>query len=130
MPKREAGRWLRSPWTARSGPPPRPAWSPPAAMAKPFPATTAELTQGLKHPAESVRLVAQRRIAERKGEAVAPLVALLSDAKASPPARGFAIWTLDRIDDGRAGREAILAIVKDPKADGSVRRQATRQPGP
>ena len=116
-------------WTGKSYAAPKPAWYVPAAMGKPFTATTAELIDGLKHPAESVRLVAQRRIAERGSEAVAPLVALLNDAKAPPHARWYAIWTLDRIDDGKAGRDAIIAIVTDPKADVSVRRQAARQLG-
>ena len=81
-------------------------------MGKEFKAETKELIEALKHPAESVRLVAQRRIADRGAEAIPMLVALLSDAKAPAYARWFAIWTLDRIDKGTAGRDAILKIAK------------------
>ena len=48
---------------------PKPAWFVPAAMGRPFEASTDDLVKGLFHPAQSVRLVAQRRLAERKAEA-------------------------------------------------------------
>ena len=93
----------------------------------PFRATTEDLIRGLSHPARSVRDVAQRRLAERGAEAVGPLVDLLGDAGAPAPARRHALWALDAIDGGVAGRDAILAAVRDP--DASVRRQAIRQLG-
>ena len=101
----------------------------PRRWARPFEATTQELIAGLAHPAQSVRLVASRRIGERGAEAVAPLVALLNDSSASKEARWSAIWTLDRIDDGKAGRDAIIALLTNPQVDVSIRMQAARQLG-
>src|ERR1041384_2751947 len=57
-------------------------------------AVVGDLDAGQKHPAQSVRLVAQRRLAER-AEAITPVLALLKDAKAPAYARWSAIWTLD-----------------------------------
>lgn len=129
MNKKEAGRLLKVTWTGKSLAAPKPAWYVPAAMGQTFTATTAELIDGLKHPAESVRLVAQRRVAERGQEAVGPLTALLNDASAPAHARWHAVWALDRIDGGKAGRAAVVGVAKDTKADASVRRQAIRQLG-
>lgn len=127
--KAEAGRLIKLTYTGKSQATPKPAWYIPAAEGQNFSATTAELVSGLSHPAQSVRLVAQRRIAERGAEAVGALVALLNDAVAPAQAKWSAIWTLDRIDGGRAGRVAIVAVLKDEKEDVSVRRQAARQLG-
>jgi putative heme-binding domain-containing protein len=125
----EAGRLIKLTYTGKSQAAPKPAWFIPAAEGEKFEASTADLIAGLAHPAQSVRLVAQRRLGERGQEAVAPLIALLNDAKATPQGRWSAIWTLDRIDGGKAGREAVVAVAADPKADVSVRRQAIRQLG-
>lgn len=127
--KPDVGRLLKVTWTGKNHATPKPAWYVPAAMGQEFDATTTQLIDGLKHPAQSVRLVASRRLAERKAEAVAPLAALVGDASAPAHARWHAIWTLDRIDSSRsAGRAAILKVA-GAKADASVRRQAIRQLG-
>jgi putative heme-binding domain-containing protein len=129
----------------------KPAWFVPAAMGKPFQATTAELIQGLSHPSRDVRLVAQRRLVERAqvvrgGRHEAPLFksatslnsrsstereivrllrALLKDTKSPAHARWHALWALDAIDGGKAAGQAILSAAAD--AEASVRRQAIRQ---
>jgi putative membrane-bound dehydrogenase-like protein len=125
----DAGRLIQLSYTGKSLAKPKPQWYVPAAMGKPFEATTQELIEGLSHPAQSVRLVASRRIGERGAEAVGPLVTLLNDSSASKEARWSAIWTLDRIDNGRAGREAIIALLNNPQVDVSIRMQAARQLG-
>jgi putative membrane-bound dehydrogenase-like protein len=122
------GRLLKVTYTGgKSEAAPKPGWYVHAATARPFEATTTELVEGLKHPAQSVRLVAQRRLAERGSVAVSAVTAVLADPKAPAFARWSAIWTLDAIDAGAAGRAAITAALAD--ADPSVRRQAARQLG-
>ena len=127
--KKEQGRLLKLTYTGEMHPTPHPAWYIPAAQGQKFEATLTELIAGLSHPAESVRLVAERRVAEHGKEAVAPLIALLNDAKAPAYGRWNAIWTLDLIDGGKEARAAIIAVAKDDKADLSVRMQAVRQLG-
>jgi putative heme-binding domain-containing protein len=121
------GRLLKLAHTGRSHAAPRPPWYVEAAMGRASRATTEELIRALSHPARSVRDVAQRRLAERGPGAVEPLTKLLNDAGAVPHARWHALWALDALDGGVAGRRAILAAVRDPEA--SVRRQAIRQLG-
>jgi putative membrane-bound dehydrogenase-like protein len=123
------GRLIRVTWTGKSNAAPKPQWLADAAMGKQFTASNQELIEALKHPAQSVRLVAHRRIADRGREAVAPLIALLKDTKAPPYARWHAVWALDRIDGGKAGREAIVGIVRNGDENVSVRRQAAKQLG-
>jgi putative membrane-bound dehydrogenase-like protein len=124
----KAGRLIKATYTGKSEAAPKPEWYVPAAMGKPFKATTADLIQGLRHPAQSVRLVAMRRVAERPAaETVAELEKLFKDANAPAFARWSALWTLDRIDEGKASRSIIRAALKD--SDVSVRRQAARQLG-
>src|SRR4051812_49231226 len=123
------GRLLRVTWTGKSNAAPKPQWFVAAAMGKPFTASTQELIDGLKHPAQSVRLVAQRRIAARGQEAVAPPVPLLNAARAPPHSRWHAIWALDRIDGGKAAGAAIAATLQDKSGEVSVRRQAARELG-
>jgi putative membrane-bound dehydrogenase-like protein len=125
----DAGRLIQLSFTGPSMAAPKPNWYIPAAMGEKFEASTAELIAGLSHPAQSVRLVAQRRIGERGAEAVAPLIALLNDSSASKEARWSAIWTLDRIEDGKAGRNAIIALLTNSQIDVSIRMQAARQLG-
>ena len=122
-----AGRLLKLTYSGKSEAAPKPDWYLPAAMGRPFEASLANLIDGLKHPAQSVRLVAQRRLAERGQTAVKPVVELLNDAKAPAYARWSAIWTLDAIDGGVSSRAALLSAIKD--ADSSVRRQVARQFG-
>src|SRR5207237_504303 len=84
----------------------KPAWYLPAAMGKKFEATDEELIQGLSHPAQSVRFVAMRRIADRVAQSRSPLDSklalaldrLVRDANAPPHARWSAIWALERFD--------------------------------
>lgn len=122
-----AGRLLKVTYTgAASAAVEKPKWYVPAASGKPFEATVAELTKGLFHPAQAVRLVAQRRLAERGAEAVEAVTAVLADPKAPPRARWSAIWTLDAIG-GKVATDAVLKVLTD--ADASVRRQAARQLG-
>ncbi|MSU37100.1 MAG: c-type cytochrome [Pedosphaera sp.] len=123
-----AGRLLKLTYTGKSLAAPKPHWWQGAAMAQPFQAATDELIDGLKHPAQSVRMVAQRRLAER-GQAVAPqLKALLVDANAPAHARWHAIWSLDALDGGLSARQEVLAVAASDK-DRSVRAQAIRQLG-
>jgi putative membrane-bound dehydrogenase-like protein len=125
----DAGRFMKLTYTGASQAAEKPDWYMPAAMGEKFNATTAQLIAGLAHPAQSVRLVASRRIGERGTEAVNSLIALLNDNTAPKEARWHAIWTLDRIEDGRAGRGAIIAMLTNPQVDLSVRMQAARQLG-
>jgi putative membrane-bound dehydrogenase-like protein len=127
--KKDIGRFMKLSWTGKSHATPRPAWYLPAAMGQKFEATTQELIAGLTHPAESVRLVASRRIGERGDSAVPALISQLNDSTAPNYARWHAIWTLDRIHDGQAGREAIIALLTNPQVDVSIRMQAARQLG-
>ena len=127
--KADTGRLIKLTYTGPSMAAPKPAWFVPAAEGKKFEATTQDLVAALSHPAQSVRLVAQRRIAERGAEAIPLLIAVLNDAKAPAWARWSAIWTLDKLEDGKAGRDAIVAVLKDENADLSVRMQAARQLG-
>jgi len=118
---KQTGRLIKATYTgAASLAAAKPAWYVPAAMAQPFEASTADLVKGLSHPSREVRLVAQRRLADRK--ATAELEAVLASGAA--PAKWHAIWALDAIG---AGSAAVQAALKDP--DASVRRQAARQLG-
>ncbi len=123
----QAGRLLKVTYRGPSSAAPKPAWYVPAAMGRDFRASTDELVRGLAHPARSVRMVAQRRLAERRTAAIPSLVKLLSDPGAPDCARWHAIWTLDAIDGGIAARAAILDVAGDREA--SVRAQAVRQLG-
>jgi putative membrane-bound dehydrogenase-like protein len=121
----KAGRLVKATYTGKSQATPKPAWYLPAAMGKPFTATTAELVEGLKHPAQSVRFVAMRRVADRGDENLDAIVKLMEDPSAPIYARWTALWTLDRM--GYRRRESIVKLLKDP--DPSMRRQAARELG-
>ena len=125
----EKGRLYKLTYTGASHATPKPDWYIPAAEGKVFNATLEQLLAGLRHPAESVRLVAQRRIAERGDSAIAPLIALMNDTSAPAYSRWHAIWTLDRIDGGKTARQQIATLANDERADMSVRLQAVRQLG-
>ncbi|HXG47558.1 MAG TPA: HEAT repeat domain-containing protein [Methylomirabilota bacterium] len=125
------GRLLRLTWTGPDHAQPKPAWYAAAAMGRPFVADTAELLRGLAHPARSVRLMSQRRLAEVasvRGSAVArELAGLLGDAAAPALARIHALWALHALDGGRGQRDVIVGASRD--LDARVRRQAVRQLG-
>lgn len=139
------GRLWKLTWQGASGATPKPDWFVPAATAKPFKATTAELLAGLSHPSREVRLTAQRRLADlgrsRRAQISATgnrqslltsaptseLIALLRDASAPNLARAHAVWALDGIDEGRAARPEIMAAASD--GNPVLRQQATRQLG-
>jgi putative heme-binding domain-containing protein len=121
------GRLFKVTYTGKSLAAPKPDWYVPAAMGQKFKATTAELVQALSHPSQSVRLVAQRRLADRHKEGEKKLASLLKDTKAPPWARWSAIWTLDAIDGGKKKHRAILSALKDK--DATVQAQAARELG-
>lgn len=121
------GRLFKVTYTGKTQESPKPAWYLPAAAGEKFDATTQELIRGLMHPAESVRLVAQRRLAERGRAAGRQVLKLLKDRKAPSYARWFAIWTLDAMDAGKHERHAIIAALKDK--DVTVQMQAARELG-
>jgi putative heme-binding domain-containing protein len=121
------GRLLKVTFTGPTHETPKPAWYLPAATGEDFHATTAELVRGLMHPAESVRLVAQRRLTERGQAAARDVLKLWKDGKAPSYARWFALWTLDAIDGGKKESKTIIAALKDK--DVTVELQAARELG-
>ena len=135
------GRLIRVTWTGKNSAQPRPEWYVDAAMGKPVNVPVEQLIDALKHPAQSVRLVAQRRLAQRGPDAIPALVTLVKDSKTPPHARWHAIWAIDRIEgqlvrsDPRRfsgplpGINAIAEVAQDRTADPSVRRQALKQLG-
>ena len=121
------GRLLKVTYNGKTFETPKPPWFLPAAEGEYFQATTAELVRGLMHPAESVRLVAQRRLAERGQAATRDVLKLFKDNNAPSYARWFALWTLDAIDGGKKESKAVIAALKDK--DVSVEMQAARELG-
>jgi putative heme-binding domain-containing protein len=119
------GRLFKITYTGKSLAAPKPDWYIPAATGKKFKASTRELVQALSHPSRNVRMVAQRRLADRHEEGEARLAALLKNSKAPPYARWSAIWTLDAIDGGKKERKVILSALQDQ--DATVASQAARQ---
>jgi putative heme-binding domain-containing protein len=121
------GRLWKVTYTGESQAAPKPDWYVPAATGQKFSASTAELIQALSHPSYNVRMVAQRRLADRRKEGEKKLASLLKDTKAPPCARWSAIWTLDAIDGGKKKHKAILSALKDK--DATVQAQAARELG-
>lgn len=111
---KETGRLIKMTYKGPSQAKPKPAWVAAAGTGKPFEASTSDLVAALGHPAQSVRLIAQRRLVDRK--AVKELQAV-----STAPAAWHAIWALDAL--GVASTEHL----KSP--DASIRRQAARQAG-
>jgi putative heme-binding domain-containing protein len=105
----------------------KPGWFVPAALGQKFHATTGSLVRALSHPAQSVRMVAQRRLAERGPAAEGKLASLVKNKGAQPCARWHAIWTLDAIDGGVKERNVIVAALNDK--DPTVQSQAARELG-
>ncbi|MDB6030377.1 MAG: putative rane-bound dehydrogenase [Verrucomicrobiales bacterium] len=123
----DAGRFLKITYTGKSQAVPKPKWFEPAAMGKAFNASINELAEGLKHPSQRVRLVAQRRLAEKGSKAVPEVAKILANQKLSAEARSSALWTLDAVDGGASSRSAILKTAADPEI--RVRSQVIRQLG-
>ncbi|MEO8426441.1 MAG: PVC-type heme-binding CxxCH protein [Verrucomicrobiota bacterium] len=123
----KVGRLLKVSYTGKSQALPKPDWYLPAAMGRAFEASTPELVLGLSHPSHSVRMVAQRRLAERGPAVVEPLKELLVNTQAPNHARWHALWALDGLDGGPVARPASLQALTN--ADASLRIQAVRQVG-
>jgi putative heme-binding domain-containing protein len=130
--KPSVGRLIKVTWTGKNHSTPKPAWYVPAAMGKKFEATTAELIEGLKHPARSVRMVAQRRLTERarKHDEVLAQIDVAIEATSFPDtARYHAIWARTELGWRRDLRYGILDVVMEPKSPVAVRRQGIRALG-
>ncbi len=123
----KVGRLLKLTYRGRSAAVSQPPWYLPAALGRRFEATVDELVKGLSHPSRDVRMVAQRRLADRGRDVIPELTKLLADQTAPRHARWHALWTLDAIDGGVVGRSAILDAVRDQES--SVALQAIRQLG-
>ncbi len=121
------GRLFKVTYRGKSLAAPKPDWYIAAATGQKFKASTSELIKALSHPAQSVRLVAQRRLADRRKDGEKKLASLLKNTKAPPYARWSAIWTLDAIDGGKKERKVILSALKDK--DATVQAQAARELG-
>jgi putative membrane-bound dehydrogenase-like protein len=126
----EVGRLLKLTYAGATHAAAKPPWYVPAATGRQFSAETAELVAALSHPAHSVRMVAQRRLAERGAEAVGPVRAVLARHDSDRRAKWHAIWTLDAVDGGQSARREIIALAGGERgADAGVVRQAMRQLG-
>ena len=121
------GRLFKVTYTGKSHAEAKPKWFVAAATGRKFSASTRELVHALSHPAQSVRLEAQRKLAERHFSGESKLVKLLKQTSAPAYARWSAIWTLDAIDGGKKDRAAIIAALQDK--DPTVQSQAARQLG-
>jgi putative heme-binding domain-containing protein len=118
---KQTGRLIKATYTGGASlAAPKPSWYVAAGTAQKVDASNDDLVKGLSHPSREVRLVAQRRLADRK--ATKELEAVLAGGTA--PAKWHAIWALDAIGEKS---EAIRKSLSDP--DPSVRRQAARQMG-
>ena len=121
----QVGRLLKLSYAGRSNGAPRPPWYMPAATGRPFDATTDQLVAALSHPSRDVRIVAQRRLAEREDGPDA-LARLMDDRTHSPLARGHAIWALGATEHGwRVGASQVRVAAGELAP--SLRRHAIRQ---
>jgi putative membrane-bound dehydrogenase-like protein len=121
------GRIFKLSYTGKSLATPKPKWYVPAAEGQKFNASTGDLIRALSHPSEAVRLVAQRRLADRGSSVEGKVAAVVKKTSAKPEARWSAIWTLDAIDGGRGERNVIIDALKDK--DPTVQSQAARELG-
>jgi putative membrane-bound dehydrogenase-like protein len=101
--KQPAGRVLKVTYTGQSQASPKPKWYVPAGQGEKFEATNEELVNGLKHPSQRVRLVAQRRVADvffrdtgsrDSQNLLSKLVQLSEDKTASDQVRIHAMWAI------------------------------------
>jgi putative membrane-bound dehydrogenase-like protein len=122
--KVDAGRLIKVTYNGESLAKAKPNWFVAAAMGEKFEASTQALVEALMHPAQSVRLVAQRRLAERP-DSVLQLMRLLEDENVPARAKWSAIWTIDQI---KKNQTAMIARALRNK-EASVRIQAVRQLG-
>jgi putative heme-binding domain-containing protein len=136
------GKLLKLTYTGKSSATPKPDWYLPAAMGNEFHASTSELVSGLSHPAASVRLVAQRRIAERAVQMetsrptpsgyveptntirIRDLEMLLVNTNLPSFVRWHALWTMDALNHGNTPQFGVNRFLNDP--DPSLRRQTIR----
>ena len=122
------GRLVKVTYTGKTQETPKPAWFLPAASGEKFEATTPDLVRGLMHPAESVRLVAQRRLAERGHAAASTVLKLLKDGEAFLNAKIRAL--VRHLDPGRRGRRKEAAQGDPGRVEGQRchRGDASRSP--
>ena len=121
------GRLLKLTHAGTTGGTPKPDWYVPAASGRPFEATADQLTGALSHPSRDVRMVAQRRLAERE-EGASVLMRLMEDRAAPPLKRVHALWSLDAAAGGMRHGAALVAIAAGDVSP-LLRRQALRQLG-
>src|SRR5688572_2834721 len=119
------GRLWKLTWTGQDYSAPKPAWYLPAALGETGTVPISELIAGLAHPAQSVRLTAQRKVAVSK--ATNELSNVLANSTAPALARSHALWALDVIDAGVSARPQIIAVARS--TDAILSRQAIRQLG-
>jgi putative membrane-bound dehydrogenase-like protein len=121
----EVGRLLKLSYAGKTAGRPKPDWFVAESSGRPFGATDEQLVAALSHPSHPVRLVAQRRLANRGGAVVDRLKTLIGTVNTWGYARVHAIWALDAVDGGAAAREQIIRATSDNAP--TVRRQALRQ---
>ncbi len=123
---RDLGRLWKVTWVGDSAAPPRPHWWIPLASGEKREVPPSELLAALAHPAQSVRLTAQRALAANGNDATKDALRNLLVSAASPPlARRHALWTLDSIDGGVSARQEITALAAG--GDDALASQAFRQ---
>lgn len=123
--KKDVGRLWKLTWKGPSRAQPKPSWFLPASHSVGEEETQEDLIEGLAHPAESVRLLAQRRLVAWGPRSGPALLGVLGDRQAPARARRHALWALDALGEFGPGREAIRAALEDP----DLRAQAIRALG-
>jgi len=121
----EVGRLWKITLAGETKPQPKPDWFLPLALGKASAAAAPLLVAGLAHPAQSVRLAAQRELARRRESAA--LREFLANSANSARARSHALWALDALDHGASARAEIMAAADS--ADVFLAAQAIRQLG-
>jgi putative membrane-bound dehydrogenase-like protein len=119
------GRLWKLSWTGQDHSAPKPGWYPAATLSDTNNVPVSTLSAALAHPAQSVRLAAQRKLAVAK--ATNELRNLLINSNAPALARAHALWALDAIDAGASARPQIIEAARTTNA--ILTRQAIRQLG-